>query len=86
MDRSKKSMQDRRRFFQTLIRGGIFASLAGLGGLLIKRYSDAGDCRQNYGCSACGLSDRCQLPEADRHRLEKARNPKTSQDHGRAGK
>jgi hypothetical protein len=78
-------MQNRRNFIQTLARGGIFASLTFLSGIFIHRWSEAGGCEQNFICGNCSLSDRCKLPEADQHRLEKARSPKKKTTDGRAG-
>ncbi|MEI7724524.1 MAG: hypothetical protein WCK09_05425 [Bacteroidota bacterium] len=79
-------MQNRRNFIQTLARGTIFASLTFLSGIFIHRWSEAGDCEQNFTCGNCKLSNRCKLPEADQYRLEKARSPKSKTANGRAGK
>ena len=79
-------MQNRRQFVQTLIRGGIFSSLTLLSGALIFRWGGAADCHQNYISGNCDFSNQCNLPEADKHRLDKARLPKTNAEDGRTRK
>ncbi len=79
-------MQKRRQFIQTLIRGGIFASLTLLGGVLTLRRTGAKDCVENYSCGHCKSSNSCILPEADKYRLEKAKCRKTNEANGRTGK
>ncbi|MEI7500089.1 MAG: hypothetical protein WCK84_06520 [Bacteroidota bacterium] len=79
-------MQNRRQFFDTLVRVGIFASLTLVSGALISRWTGADKCSQGHACGNCNLSNRCQLPEADEHRLEKARSTKTNAEDGRTGK
>jgi hypothetical protein len=79
-------MPDRRKFISTLFRGTILGSLTALSGVLIHRWSEAEDCRQNYSCGRCSLSGQCRLPEADQHRLEKARMNKNDSGDGSAGK
>ncbi|MDP1622888.1 MAG: hypothetical protein Q8M08_11190 [Bacteroidales bacterium] len=76
-------MQNRRAFFKTMIRGGIFTSLTVLSGVLIRRWSESEDCQKNFACNNCGLSNRCQLPEADRYRLDAARSPKVNTSDGK---
>ena len=79
-------MQKRREFLNTLARGGMFVSLAILGGALIGKWREAKGCRQNFACGNCNETDRCRLPEADRYRLDKAISPKTISKDGRTGK
>lgn len=79
-------MQNRRKFLNTIIRGSILASLTFISGVLIHRWGEAEDCQQNFACGICTLSNRCQLPEADQHRLDKARLQNTNSDHGRTRK
>jgi hypothetical protein len=82
----KESKQNRRHFFTALIRGGILASLTILSGALIRRWSESADCPHNFTCGNCDLSNRCELPEADSHRLEKAMLDKADKIDGRTGK
>jgi hypothetical protein len=77
-------MIDRKHFLITMIRGGIFASLAMITGLFIHRWSLASGCHQNFACGNCTLSGRCQLPEADNYRLDKARFHKTNLNNGKS--
>lgn len=79
-------MQNRRQFIGLLVRGGIFSSLTVLSGSLIHRWTKADRCRREFACGNCNLSNRCQLPEADDHRLEKARMQHTNPEHGRERK
>jgi hypothetical protein len=78
-------MQNRRTFLNTVIRGGFFASLAGISGVFIHRWSESEDCRKSFACGNCNLSGRCQLPEADQFRLNNARMNKTNKPDGRRG-
>ena len=82
----KKHMQNRRKFISMVIRGGIFASLGVLSGVLVRRWSEAEGCRENFICGGCDLSNQCRLPEADRYRLDQARFSKTNPNDGRTGK
>jgi hypothetical protein len=82
----KKHMQNRRKFISAVIRGGIFTSLGVLSGVLIRRWSEADGCRENFICGTCDLSNQCRLPEADRYRLDQARFNITSASDGRTGK
>ena len=66
-------MTSRRNFIITLIRGGIFASLAVMSGVFINRWNKSDDCSNNLECDNCSLSNRCKLPEADRYRFEQAK-------------
>jgi|GEM_PF-1993300 len=86
MDRINSIIQNRRKFLSTLIRSGIFASLTITSAMLIRRRSQETTCQQPFVCSNCDISNRCQLPEADQYRLEKARLGKTNSEHGRTGK
>ena len=79
-------MQNRRNFLNTLVRAGIFSSLALLSGIFIHRWGESDDCNKNFACANCNISDRCQLPEADKYRFEKARVSPTKSDNGRSGK
>jgi hypothetical protein len=79
-------MKSRRQFFNTLIRVGMFASLSLITGALIRRWSEAADCQQNFTCDHCTLSNQCQLAEADNFRLNQASMQKTNIDDGRTGK
>lgn len=79
-------MQTRRRFLTVMARGGIFASLAVFSGVMIRRWSEAGECRKNFACGACNASNRCRLPEADNFRLEQAKSVNNSPKNGKSGK
>jgi hypothetical protein len=69
----------------TLIRGGIFAILVAISGVFIHRWNKSDDCLKNFICGNCSLSGRCQLPEADKYRLDHARMNKTNIPDGRRG-
>ncbi len=79
-------MKNRRAFLKTVIRGGIFASLAIAGGIFVRRWHQSDDCNRNFACGNCHLSDKCALPEADKYRLEKARGNPMNAENGRNGK
>jgi hypothetical protein len=79
-------MRNRRQFFEVLIRGGILSSLALFTGIMGVRMHENPGCRNDRACGACDLSDECRLPEADKHRLEKAKHPKSYTPDGSAGR
>jgi hypothetical protein len=79
-------MQNRRQFMTMLVRGGILASLALLGGVLVRRWEEAGECSGSYACGNCTLSERCALPEADKFRHAGRQQKETTAKDGRNGK
>ncbi len=85
-EQGEKSMQKRREFIETLVRGGMFVSLTVLGGALIGRWREAKGCRQNFACSNCTETNHCRLPEADTYRLDIARSHEAISKDGRTGK
>jgi len=79
-------MQNRRQFLTNLVRGGIFVSMALLGGMLARRWGEADECRRSYACGGCTLSERCPLPEAEEYRQERQVPKKTVTKNGRERK
>ncbi len=71
---------------RAMIRGGILGAFTLLSGILVHRWSNAEDCRQNLACGNCNLSNKCKLPDADKYRLQKARLIKTNAEDGKTGK
>jgi len=57
-------MQDRRKFIQMLVRGGLFTGLTLAGGVLILRKADGSFCGLDIDCSNCDKSGDCTLPRA----------------------
>jgi electron transport complex protein RnfB len=59
-----KKIQNRREFLNTLVRGGILAGLALLGGGVIFRSRNGGGCPPGVPCGDCPKIGGCDLPRA----------------------
>jgi len=68
-----KSKMDRRNFFSSIARGGIFVGLIGTGGYLKWRPKKSGgtDCNFDFVCQNCSNNNYCKLPEASVFRMNK---------------
>jgi len=76
----------RREFLTSVARGGILGLMVLFSGAMLRRWENADDCRRSYACGNCGLSDRCNLPEAEKFRIEKNAPEKEKRENGRNGK
>ena len=76
-------MLNRRQFLNDMVRGGIFASLTLLSGILIRRWGKAGECQRGLTCGNCKLSDQCSLPEAEKYRAYRPGSKNNRNEDGR---
>ena len=76
-------MLNRRQFLNDMVRGGIFASLTLLSGILIRRWGKADECQRGLTCGNCKLSVQCTLPEAKKYRADRPGSNNTGNEDGR---
>ncbi len=64
---------DRRKFFKSVTRGGIFSAMAVLSGYLVLRKKPEGtqECDFDFVCRNCNKNRYCKLPEASQFRMKK---------------
>ncbi|MEI6681141.1 MAG: hypothetical protein WCO44_00860 [Bacteroidota bacterium] len=79
-------MTSRREFLTGMARGGILGLMVLFSGAMLRRWEKADGCRRSYACGNCGLSDNCNLPEAEKFRMDKSGPGKEKIDYGRDGK
>lgn len=67
---------DRRRFFKSMMQGGIFSAMVGTSAYLLLKEKPQGDklCDFDFVCQNCRKKSHCQLPEATKFRFQKKIN------------
>ncbi|MBI9068159.1 MAG: hypothetical protein JEZ09_12770 [Salinivirgaceae bacterium] len=67
---------DRRKFFRSIVQGGIFSGLAITSGYLLLKENPENQelCNLDFVCQNCKKNSHCKLPEASKFRLNKRLN------------